>query len=166
MEWTDTLMLEPKRTISIADAQRAVASARVVTVQGITLLQIDSMSREELDSSLEILRGFRATGRRIVLCDTSDLVVGRQFGAGIVEQGGAELLISCGISGRNVAIGARDSGLSLANVVVCNKAEAACDVLSCRLVPGDTVMLLGIDRKTCDELVATLEQRLSPRLAA
>jgi hypothetical protein len=154
MDWTDTTMLEPTRTISIADAQRSVSCARVVAVQGVTLLQVDAKSRAEIDSSLEVLGGFRASGRHVVLCDTTHLVVGRQFGVRTVEKGTAELLVSCGLSGREIAIGARDAGLSLANVVVCSQ------------VPGDTVLLLGIEEKTCDTLVAALEKRLSVRIAA
>ena len=166
MEWTDTIMLDNTRQNSITDSQNLIACARVVTVQGITLLQIDTPSRGEVDSALEILRGFRAVGRRVVVCDSSNLVVGRQFGHSLVEQGKTELLVSCGRSGREVAIGARDAGLSLADVVVCSKADSACEVLNCRLLPGDTVLMLGIEDTVCDHLVATLNRRLSYRLAA
>ena len=166
MDWTDTIMLEPTRTISIADAQRSVSCARVLTVQGVTLLQVDAKSRAEIDSALEVLRGFRASGRHVVLCDTTHLVVGRQFGVRTVEKGTAELLVSCGLSGREIAIGARDAGLSLANVVVCSQAIAATEVMAYRLAPGDTVLLLGIEEKTCDTLVAAIENRLSVGIAA
>ena len=166
MDWTDTMMLKPTRTISIADSQRSVACARVVTVEGVTLLQVDAKSRGEIDSGLEVLRSFRAAGRHVVLCNTSNLVVGRQFGARIVDQGTAELLVSSGRSGREIAIGARDAGLSLANVVVCSEANAAAEVMACRLAPGDTVLLLGVEKETCNHLVAAIETRFSVKLAA
>ncbi|MCG8448247.1 MAG: hypothetical protein MI725_01540 [Pirellulales bacterium] len=166
MDWTDKMMQEPSHQFSIAASQRSVACGRVVTVQGITLLQVDAGTHQQVDAALEVLRGFRATGRRVVLCDTSGLVVGRQFGSHLVECGSMEMLVSCGLSGREIAIGARDAGLSLANVVVCSQPSAACEVLTCRLVQGDTVLLLGIEEGVCDQLVAALDKRLSVKLAA
>ena len=51
-----------------------------------------------------------------MLCDTSYLAddyrtVQRQLGHALVELGNAEVLVSCGLGGREVAIGARDEGL-------------------------------------------------------
>jgi len=166
MDWTETIMMDPTRRLSIANSQQLVSSARVLTAQGVTLLQMDAKSGNEIEAALEVLRGFRAVGRRVVLCDTSSLVVGRPFGSRVVQQGAAEMLVSCGLSGREIAIGARDAGLSLGNVVVCTQATAAIEVAASRLVPGDIVLLLGIEEKTCDRLVAALGQRLSVRLAA
>ena len=166
MEWTDTMMLEPTRKISITDSQRSLSCARVITVQGVTLLQAEDKSSAGIDSALEVLRGFRAIGRHVVLCDTTDLVVGRQFGKRVVECGTAELLVSCGLSGREIAIGARDAGLSLANVVVCSQAMAATEVMASRLVPGDTILLLGVNSELSEHLVAAIDERLSVKLAA
>jgi hypothetical protein len=165
MDWTDTLILEtapggPKRESSVA-----TDFTRVIALQGITLLCANTTSRDETASALELLRGFRATGRRVVLCDTTQLVVGKQFGCEVVEGGAANLLVSCGISGREVGIGARDAGLDLASVLVCNKPLAGGQALACQLVPGDTVLLLGMDNETCDEVAKLIDSQLCVRTA-
>jgi len=163
MEWTDTLMLDAASPCKSSEAGPVMDYTRVVALHGITLLCTNATSRPEIAATLELLRGFRATDRRVVLCDTSRLVVGRQFGHEVVESGAAQMLISCGISGREVGTGARDAGLTLANVVVCSKPLAGGQVLASRLSKGDRVLLLGIDSETCGELVAMLTQRLSGR---
>ncbi len=161
MEWTDTLMLETAPSAAASEPDSARDFTRVVALQGITLLCANTTSRRETASALELLRGFRATGRRVVLCDTSRLVVGRQFGCEVVESGAANMLVSCGVSGREVGIGARDAGLDLASVLVCSKPLAGGQVLANQLVPGDTVLLLGIDEKVCDEVARMIDHHLS-----
>jgi len=132
-------MLEPNRHQSFfentqidqssnIDSVKAV-SARVLAVHGISLVHANGRGSEELAAALEILRGFRATGRRVVLCNTSMLTPGRQNGRSLVEKGGAQAVVSCGVHGRDLAIGARDAGLDLASVVVCPDVKAACEAL-------------------------------------
>jgi len=145
--------------------ESAMDNTRVVALEGITLLCANATSRQETAAALELLRGFRATGRRVVLCDTSRLVVGKQFGHEVVESGAAQILVSCGISGREVGIGARDAGLDLASVVVCSKPLACGQVLANLLTPGDTVLLLGIDSTAYDEVCMLLTQRFSMQSA-
>ncbi len=173
MDWTDTLILESSRQSASLDGQQIeegnsikAVSARVVAVQGISLLHASGSTLEELAAALEILRGFRATGRRVVLCDSSSLAVGRQLGRALVEDGAAEALVSCGSNARELAIGARDAGLGLANVIVCRDVRGACEALLGRLGPGDTVLLWGVDQATCNQLVLRLDKRLSNRIAA
>ncbi len=172
MEWTDTLILEPTDR-GAAKADHSVAVGMQVTpVQGVSLLHAKVHSHEETEVALKLLRGFRAAGRRVVLCDTSYLAddyhaVQRQLGHALVEVGQAEVLVSCGMHGREVAIGARDEGLELANVVVCGDARSACEVLTHQLIAGDTVLLLGVDNETRARLILSLEKRLSrPAMAA
>ncbi len=165
MEWTDTLMLEATSSATLREANSAIDDTRVVALQGVTLLCANTTSRDETAAVLELLRGFRATGRRVVLCDTSRLVVGKQFGCEVVERGGANMLVSCGLSGREVGIGARDAGLDLSSVLVCSKPLAGGQVLATQLVPGDTVLLLGIDDATCDEVAELVDHHLSLRSA-
>lgn len=160
MEWTDTLMLDTTAAAMTSEPSSALDFTRVIPMQGVTLLCANTTSRNETSSALKLLRGFRATGRRIVLCDTTTLVVGKQFGTEVVEQGGAGLLISCGLSGREVGIGARDAGLDLSSVVVCSKPLAGGQVLVNRLTPGDTVLLLGIESEKCEQIAALLEANL------
>ena len=172
MEWTDTLFLEPSNR-GAASTEHAVADGvQVIPVQDISLLYARVRTHDEIEAALKLLRGFRAVGRRVVLCDTSYLIddyhtVHRQLGHTLVEVGDAEVLVSCGLCGREVAIGARDEGLELANVVVCGDARSACEVLTHQLVAGDTVLLLGVDNETRARLILSLEKRLSrPAVAA
>ncbi len=170
MEWTDTLMLEPRRPTPDNISRTVAYKVRVIPVEGVSLLHAEVRTHEETEATLELLRGFRAA-RRVVLCDTSFLVddthtVERQLGHTLVNSGDAEMLVSCGSCAREVAIGARDAGLDLASVVVCGDAKSACEVLTHRLIPGDTVLLLGLDRWTCDRLTASLAKRLFPSAVA
>ena len=166
MEWTDTLMLGNYTAMKDDQPSSAYDYTRVVPLPGMTLLCASSTSRDETSAALDLLRGFRATGRRVVLCDTTPLVVGKQFGREVVETGDVDLLITCGISGREVGIGARDAGLPLASVVVCSKPAAGSQVLANQTAPGDTVLLLGMDRHACDELIEALTQQLGTQAVA
>ncbi len=159
MEWTDTLMLEKTPASHVLHLRIPRETMEVKVAQGVSLILADIVTHQETFSALEALRGFRAVGRRVVFCDTTRITSGRQLGQSIVADGQATILVSCGMAGREVAIGARDSGLDLSNVIVCRDDRAACELLSCRLVPGDTVLLLGVDRSTCDRLVERLDNR-------
>jgi len=171
MDWTDTLMLESNRHKSFfestqfdknpnIDSIKAV-SARVLAVNGVSLVHANGRETEELAAALEILQGFRATGRRVVLCNTSALTPGRQNGRSLVEKGDAQAVVSCGPHARDLAIGARDAGLDLASVVVCRDVKSACEALVNQLAPGDTVLLWGVDQKTCNRLVLWLDKHFS-----
>lgn len=158
------LILEPRTE---AEANRSVVDGVNITpVQDVQLLHARVHTHEETETVLKLLRGFSTVGRRVVLCDTSCLsddyhTVERQLGHTLVEKGHAELLISCGLCGREVAIGARDEGLELANVVVCGDARSASEVLAYRVQPGDSVLLLGVGDETRARLVLSLNNRLS-----
>ncbi len=176
MDWTDTLMLDSKSSHSDGrnrlpavttqgNATHAL-SARLIAVQGISLLYVEGTTREEISTALELLRGFRATGRRVVLCDTANMVAGRPLGREIVESGAVSAVISCGGCGRDLAIGARDAGLDLSSVVVCRNSSAACELLACRLAPGDTALVWGVGQRECNQIVARLEQRFASSSAA
>lgn len=163
MEWTDTLMLDSEVADSLGTVNTAMDFTRVLPLPGMTILCANTTSRDETAEALELLRGFRTSGRRIVLCDTRQLAVGKQFGREVVERGGAAMLISCGISGREVGIGARDAGLNLASVVVCNKLLSAGQVLAHRLSPGDVVLMVGLDDEASDQMAELLNERFSAK---
>lgn len=168
MDWSDTELFEPKLYVGDTTSQEAV---RVFPVQEVTLLQGNLGTYEDTDFAIHSLRGHTAEGRRVVLCNTSGMVenytsVERQLGRALVEEGDAEVLISSGKFGREVAIGARDVGLSLSNVVVCNDMPSACRVLGNQLQPGDTVLLLGVEDADRARLVLSLEKRLARPLRA
>lgn len=163
MDWTDTLLFESHSPGCDVAPRECV---QVFPAHGVTLLQAGAGSHELTETALNSLRGFRAVGRRIVLCDTSGMsedfrAVERQLGHALVETGGANVIVSCGHAGRELAIGARDEGLELASVVVCSDARSACEVLANRLVPGDTVLLMGVDDAVRARLALSLEKRLS-----
>lgn len=161
MEWTDTLMLESARPSQVTHLRIPREAMEVRVAQGVSLICASTFTHLGMTEALELLRGFRATGRRVVMCDTSRLSAGRQLGQAIVAEGCGTIVISCGSAGREVAIGARDSGLDLANVVVCQDSRAACELLANRLLPGDTVLLLGAEQHACDQLVGLLDRRAS-----
>ena len=169
MDWSDTLLFEPH-----LKAKKNSATSEVVQIfpaQGVTLLQAKVRSEQDKLVAMRALSGFRAAGRRVVLCDTSSLgeefrAVERQLGHALVQEGGAEVVVSCGTSAREVAIGARDEGLPLANVVVCSDDRSACEVLTNQMAPGDTVLLLGIEDDIRARLVLSLENRLGRTAAA
>jgi hypothetical protein len=161
MEWTDTLMLDSFDSLSAGESGAAMDFTRVLPLPGITLLCASATSRDETSAALKLLREFRTSGRRVVLCDTYSLVVGKQFGREVVEHGGAELLVSCGISGREVGIGARDAGLNLSSVVVCSKPLSGGQVLAHRLIAGDVVMMLGFDEPSSEQVAQLLIDRFS-----
>jgi hypothetical protein len=149
---------KPEPVVTHFRVSRETMQVRVA--QGVSLIVSESDGGLlDTSSALEMLRGYRAVGRRVVMCDTSQIPAGKQLGQAIVSEGCGTVLISCGTSGRDVAIGARDSGLDLANVVVCSDSRSACELLARRLLPGDIVLLLGAEQQTCDYLVAQLDQR-------
>lgn len=163
MDWSDTVLFEPKLYVGENTSQDEV---REFHVRGVTLLQGNLGTYDDTDFAINTLRGHHASGRRIVLCNTSGIVedyssVERQLGHALVQEGAAELLISCGKNGREVAIGARDQGLHLANVIVCSDMPSGCEVLTNQLQMGDTVLLLGVDDAVRARLVLSLEKRLA-----
>jgi len=166
-----TLFSQINRRDSLIDISAKTDCVRVISLQGMSLLYANAKTFAQTVLALELLRGFRAAGRRVVLCDTLSLTAGsqsedRELGHALVEEAGAEVLITCGTTGRDVAVGARDAGLNLASVVVCREATGACGVLADLLAPGDTILLLGIQQSVCDQLVETLNKRSSPKVAA
>ena len=162
MDWSDTILFEHYKKSTPVLSEEVV---QVFPVQGVTLLQARISKHNDTESANESLRGFRAA-RRVVLCDTagmSDTVSGveRQLGHALARDGEADLVVSCGRGGRDVAVGARDEGLPLANVVVCNDARSACEVLANQVAHGDTVLLMGVDDQVRARLVLSLEKRLA-----
>jgi len=171
MQSTDPMLFSlPNCQDSLVDVPADADCVRVISAPGMSLLYANAKTEDEAVFALELLRGFRAVGRRVVLCDTSQLTTdsqpaGTEFGRTLVHDGSAEILITCGPGGREVAVGARDAGLDLASVVVCRAALETCAVLAGRLTPGDTVLLLGIQQAVCDRLVALLNKRALPTVA-
>jgi hypothetical protein len=90
----------------------------------------------------------------------------RDWGRQLVADAGAELVVVYGHGGRDLAIGARDSGLALGRVVVCRDETTARNVLSDSMAIGDVVLAFGIGSDGCQRLEDRLEARFSRDLAA
>lgn len=140
------------------DLAGTVVQGRVIAADGVSLMHVEAGRWQQIADALKLLRGFRATSRRVVLCDGSALEAdGREIsfadlGRAMVEAGNAELLICTGTGGRQVALAARDAGLPLSAVIVCSDTLSAGKVLLDRLLPGDMVLLVGADAALCRQL--------------
>lgn len=137
---------------------------RLMPAPGATLLVAPHSTPAEAEAALEALRAFRATGRRVVWCDSSELADSphvdlHAWGARIVEDGAADALIVSGHGARELAMAARDAGLAVGRVVVCSDDPTARNLLNDSLVPGDTVLALGISNTSCDKLAERLASR-------
>ncbi|MEM9658150.1 MAG: hypothetical protein AAF961_07295 [Planctomycetota bacterium] len=142
----------------------ALPTSRVMHVPGATLLLVESALPEPATSALKSLRGFRAAGRRVLWCDTTDLAESphaamERWGTKFVELGGADLAVLVGNGAREAAIGARDAGLSLNRVVVCPSDATARNVLCDVALPGDTFLLLGLREEMAERLLERLETK-------
>jgi len=143
--------------------------AVLVTVSGTTLLHTAACTPAAADAALKSLRGFRAVGRRIVWCNSTELSrtpradVGA-WGRKLVELGGAEMAVVCGAAARDLAVAARDAGLPLGRVVVCRDDAAARNVLADSINAGDCVLALGIAAESCYKLAERLESRFEREL--
>ena len=158
-------MLDEFQKESKTQPDRSLLAARITTAGSVTLVQAEISNYIDMTASLELLRGFEEAPRRVVFCDASRLPAGRQLGLEIVERGRAEVLVSCGRTGREVGIGARDAGLDLNRVIVCGNATAGCRALKGLLNEGDTVLMLGIEQSVGEELVRSLRRDSSDTLA-
>lgn len=160
MSFSDPNMVEAGSNGQVTHLRFPRSSTQVRVAQGVSIICCDGTAEDfNVSAALELLRGFRVTGRRVVLCDTSRLPAGRQLGQAIVAEGSGTILVSYGTGGRDVAIGARDSGLDLGSVVVCSDSHSACELVTRQLLPGDTVLLLGAEQRTCDQVVALLDEK-------
>jgi hypothetical protein len=145
------------------------APATTIRISGATLLVAPHANAAAADGAVKSLRGFKTAGRRVAWCNLSELSRApgadlRAWGRRLVEQGGAEMVVVCGTSGRDVAVGARDAGLPLGRVVVCRDEATARNVLGDSVAADDAVLALGIAREGCQRLADRLESRFSRTL--
>ena len=147
------------------------AEPALIHASGATLLHVAQATPASAEAALKSLREFRAVGRRVVWCNVTDLARTpradlRGWGRKLVELGGADLAVLCGIGGRELAIAARDAGLPLSRVVVCRDDATARNVLCDSISVGDTVLALGIPADSCHRLTERLESRFERELVA
>jgi hypothetical protein len=146
------------------------AGPTAIRVPGATLLVVPQATVAAAEAALKSLRGCRGANRRVAWCNISELartpgVDLRQWGRRLVEEGGVAMVVVCGASGRDLAVGARDAGLALGRVVVCRDEATARNVLGDSIAAGDTVLALGIGMEGCQRLTDRLESRFTGTLA-
>ena len=116
-------------------------------------------------SALEELRGFPTHHRRWValgdLCgprwDTG--AMHRKLGLDTVSMGAADGVVACGQFARDVALGARDAGLSISQAVACRTVTEAIVGAERLLTPGDILLVAGSRHLNMMLLVAAIEKR-------
>ncbi|MCA9236159.1 MAG: hypothetical protein KDA44_11855 [Planctomycetales bacterium] len=159
---TNTIVM---KTASVGECgTRRSLRPRLIPAPGATLLVAPHATPAESEAALEALRTFRAAGRRVIWCDASELADSphvdlHAWGARFVEDGLADALIVSGHGSRELAMAARDAGLPVGRVVVCSDDPTARNLLNDSLVPGDTVLALGISNASCDKLTERLASR-------
>jgi hypothetical protein len=74
------------------------------------------------------------------------------------------MVIACGSGARELAVAARDAGLSISRVVVCTDDATARNLLTDSIVAGDTILALGATSESCYKLAERLESRFEREL--
>ncbi len=120
------------------------------------------------EAALKSLRGFKAAKRRVVWCNSAELVrtanqCAVDWGRKLVEIGGADLAVVCGAGADELALAARDAGMALGHVVVCRDDATARNVLGDSVAAGDVVLALGVSGDSCQRLVERLESKFTPK---
>jgi hypothetical protein len=148
----------------------AGSTPTVINTPGAAILHAPHSTTSAADAALKSLRGFKAARRRIVWCNTTDLVRHSsdpgKWGGRLVDQGGADMVVVAGVGAREIAIAARDAGLPLGRVVVCRDDATARNVLGDSMTAGDAVLALAVDADSCRRLAERLESKFEHTLAA
>jgi hypothetical protein len=136
---------------------------------GADVLHTPQCTPAAVETALKSLRAFRTAGRRIAWCNATELantrnVDLRAWGRKLVELGGADMAVLCGLGGRDLATAARDAGLPLTRVVVCRDDATARNVLCDSIAPGDAVLALGVTAESCRSFTERLESRFETEL--
>ena len=122
-------------------------------------------------AALELLRDFRATGRRIFVSgDMNELgdesaALHRRLGNQTVTLCGADLLIACGGFARQVVTGARAAGMPPARSFACRTAEEAVPRLGQTVRPGDVVLVKGSRTMGMERVVEAIGQHPALQIA-
>lgn len=170
MPLLDSSFLSPSTfTVSVTPLPLAAEPAVLVTVCGVTLLHTPSCTPASAEAALKSLRGFRAVGRRVVWCHSTELADAprvnlRNWGRKLIDVGGAEMAVVWGTGAREIAVAARDAGLPIGRVVVCSDDVTARNVLGDSINVGDTVLALGVSADVCYKLATRLESRFEREL--
>jgi UDP-N-acetylmuramoyl-tripeptide--D-alanyl-D-alanine ligase len=144
----------------------------VTEVGGATIINdAYNASPAAMRAALELLRDFRATGRRVFVCgDMGELgdesaALHRRLGREAVALYGADRLIACGDYARHVASGARAAGLPPELAVVCRNVEEVFPRLSETISPGDVVLVKGSRAMGMERVVEAMGPHLALQTA-
>jgi hypothetical protein len=153
-------------TVGPAPAAEPVS---LINVSGATLMHAANCTAATAEMALKTLRDFRAVRRRVVWCNPTELTRTpnadlRAWGRKLVDLGRADMVIACGLGARELAIAARDAGLSIGRVVVCTDDATARNVLTDSIVAGDTILALGTTSESCYKLAERMETRFEREL--
>jgi hypothetical protein len=153
-------------TVGPAPAAEPVS---LINVSGATLMHAPNCTPATAESALKTLRDFRAVRRRVVWCNPTELTRTpnadlQSWGRRLVDVGHADMVIACGVGARDLAIAARDAGLSIGRVVVCTDDMTARNVLTDSIVAGDTILALGTTAESCYKLAERMETRFEREL--
>jgi hypothetical protein len=153
-------------TVGPAPAAEPVS---LINVSGATLMHAANCTAATAEMALKTLRDFRAVRRRVVWCNPTELTRTpnadlRAWGRKLVDLGRADMVIACGLGARELAIAARDAGLSIGRVVVCTDDMTARNVLTDSIVAGDTILALGTTAESCYKLAERMETRFEREL--
>ena len=147
----------------------AAEPVSLINVSGATLMHAANCTPATAEMALKTLRDFRAVRRRVVWCNPTELTRTpnadlRAWGWKLVDLGHADMVIACGVGARDLAIAARDAGLSIGRVVVCTDDMTARNVLTDSIVAGDTILALGTTSESCYKLAERMETRFEREL--
>ncbi|MCA9260625.1 MAG: hypothetical protein KDA61_15540 [Planctomycetales bacterium] len=135
---------------------------QVLAVPGATLLLAPQSSPTQAAAALNWLRGFRATGKRLVWFDTTELsqtprACLEEWGGRLVAEGGATCVVATGPQGEAAARGARAAGVGLRDASKVVQPMTARNVLCDLISAGDVVLLLGVAREQALWIAERLE---------
>lgn len=153
-------------TVGPASANESIA---LINVSGATLMHAANCTPAAAEAALKTLRDSRAVRRRVVWCNPTELSRTpnadlRAWGRKLVDLGHADMVVACGVGARDLAIAARDAGLSIGRVVVCTDDATARNVLTDSIVAGDTILALGTSAESCYKLAERMESRFEREL--
>lgn len=140
----------------------ATRAALLIESRGVTASALDEASKSLLSAGTR--------GKRLIWLNTEGAGATTtdwwNVGQRLAVQGQASLFIATGLNSRAAALGARDTGMFLGNVIVCTDEATACQVLAERIAPSDAVLLHGVKPIAAKALLRNCEQRWQPTATA